>query len=339
MKRTSVSALFAVILLSSAACLYSPLPALGGTQYEKVTLKMSTIGTETNSDTQSARKLAAEVLEETGGNIKIEVYPTDQLAGGDMTKSVELLAMGTTDIMISSVGTLSSINQKLQVSNLPWLFADYEEANRVIQATGAKFWNKLLEERGIMLVDYIHNGLRQVTNGKRPIKTPDDVKGLKIRVPGGAVYMAVFRALGADPVAMNWSEVFTALQQGTIDGQENGFTVTNSNNLFEVQKYLTVWNYMYECNLCVVNKRKFEKLRPETQEYLRRKIGEACAWGRNMVETGEDALKAKFIEKGMEIHELTDSELAAFRAAVRQVREEYQTKYGKEACAAFGVTP
>lgn len=329
MKRMSIALSLAAALLFSAAW--------GGEQFEKVTLKMSTIGSETNSDTQAARKLAKEVLEETGGNIKIEVYPTDQLAGGDMTKSVGLLIHGTIDIMTSSVGTLSSINPNLQVSNLPWLFADYAEANRVIQATGAAYWNRLLEQRGIMLVDYIHNGLRQVTNGKRPIRTPDDVKGLKIRVPGGAVYMAVFRTLGADPVAMNWSEVFTSLQQGTIDGQENGFTVTNSNNLFEVQKYLTVWNYIYEANLCVVNKAKFEKLKPETQAYLKKKIGEACAWGRDMVETGEDALKAKFVEKGMEIHELTGEELVAFRAAVQPVLEEYKAKYGQEACAAFGL--
>jgi len=306
-------------------------------KFEKVTLKMSTIGTETNSDTQSARKLAKEVKEETNGQIIIEVYPQDQLSRGDMTKSIELLAQGTTDIMISSVGTLSSINEKMQISVIPFLFSNYEEASEVIEASGADYWAKLLAERGIKYVDYIHNGLRQITNSKRPIKTPADLAGLKIRVPGGSIYMDSFRALGADPVSMNWSEVFTALQQGTIDGQENGFTVTNSNNLFEVQKYLTVWNYIYEANLCIVNESKWSKLKPETQEYLEKKIHESCAWGRDFVVNGEEELKAKFIKEGMEVYELSSDEQKAFRDALADTVAKYKEKFGEEACAAFQI--
>lgn len=309
----------------------------GNEQFEKVNLKMSTVGTEQGLDTQAARRLAETVKQETGGRIQIEVYPTDQLAGGDMTKSIELLVNGTTDIMITSAGILSSINDVLMVSSIPWTFSSYEDANKVISASGAKFWTDALATRGIQYMSYIHNGLRQLTNNKRPIKTPADLKNVKIRVPGGNLYMDTMKALGADPIAMNWGEVFTSLQQGTIDGQENGVTVTNSFNLFEVQKYITIWNYIYECNLCIFNQKTFAKLQPKTQEYLTAKIEEACGWARQQVEDNEEVLKAKFVSEGMELYELSESEMNAFKVLVAPVIESYKKRFGEEACKAFNI--
>ena len=104
----------------------------------------------------------------------------------------------------------------------------------------------MLANKGITYLGSFHNGFRQLTNSKHAVTTPEDLKGLKIRVPGSAVYMGVFKALGASPTAMSWSEVFTAIQQGTIDGQENGCSVTKSAKMDEIQDYMTIWNYSYE---------------------------------------------------------------------------------------------
>lgn len=308
------------------------------TEWEKVNIVMSTIGSETNSDTVSARKLAEEVKAETGGAINIEVYATDQLSGGDMAKSVELLSANTIQIMTTSGGTLSStVDEKMQVHCIPFSFATYEAANEAIEGGGGAFWASTLANKGITYLNYTHNGLRQITNNVRPIKTPADMAGLKIRVPGGAVYMSVFQALGADPNSMNWSEVFTALQQGTIDGQENGYMVTNSNNLFEVQRYLTEWSYMYEANLWIANSSFWEGLKPETREYLQNKIDEICVYGRGLVEDGEADIKADFVAKGMEIYVPTEDEFNQFKEAVSSVIDEYKTLYGEDACSAFGI--
>ena len=180
-----------------------------------------------------------------------------------------------------------------------------------------------------------HNGFRQITNGKHAVLKPEDVAGLKIRVPGGEVYFKFWRAFGADPVAMSWSEAFTAIQQGTIDGQENGFSVTNSAKVNEIQQYMTVWNYTYENYLFVANTKIFESLEPKTQELIRAKAKEACEWGRDLVENDEEKLKEKFQQGGMEVVTLTPEQLKPFQDKVQSVRQELMEKYGDEACKAF----
>ena len=152
---------------------------------------------------------------------------------------------------------------------------------------------------------------------------------------GGEVYFKFWRAFGADPVAMSWSEAFTAIQQGTIDGQENGFSVTNSAKVNEIQQYMTVWNYTYENYLFVANTEIFESLEPKTQELIRAKAKEACEWGRDLVENDEENLKEKFIKGGMELTVLTPEQLKPFQDKVQGVRHELMEKYGPEACEAF----
>ncbi len=128
-----------------------------------------------------------------------------------------------------------------------------------------------LEAKGITYLGSFHNGFRQITNSKREVRTPEDVKRLKIRVPGSEVYMKFFKTLGADPVAMSWSEVFTAIQQGTIDGQENGICITDSAKMDEVQDYLTMWNYSYENDLFVANTEIWESLERKNQGHCSRR--------------------------------------------------------------------
>ena len=196
---------------------------------------------------------------------------------------------------------------------------------------------EILGEYGLHCMGIAENGFRQITNSKRAVKNPSDVEGLKIRIPAGEVYINFFKSFGADPVAMSWSEAFTAIQQGTIDGQENGFSVTNSAKVDEIQKYMTVWNYTYENYMFVANTEVFENLEPKTQELLREKVLEACEWGRNMVENDEDKIKAKFIEEGMEVTVLDSEQLKPFKAKVQPMTDNLKKKYGPEACEAFQI--
>lgn len=200
---------------------------------------------------------------------------------------------------------------------------------------GGKYYEKLLADKGITYLGSFHNGFRQISNNKHEVRTPEDVKGLKIRVPGGEVYMDFFNTLGADPIAMSWSEVFTAVQQGTIDGQENGVSITKSAKMNEVQKYITIWNYSYENDLFVANSKIWNTLEPKTQQLLREKAKEACNWGRQQVENEEDGIIAEFEEDAIIVTKLTPEELNTFKNAVEPVREKFINKYGKENYNAF----
>ena len=192
--------------------------------------------------------------------------------------------------------------------------------------------------KGMTYLGSFHNGFRQITNSKHEVTDPSDMENLKIRVPGSVVYMGFFRALGADPTSMNWSEVFTAIQQGTIDGQENGVSITSTSKMQEVQDYLTMWNYSYENDLFVANTEIWESLEPQTQELLQACAAEACEWGRDVLEEEELQILEEFEAAGMTITYLTQEEQAAFDEAIAPFKAEMEEYFGAEACAAFGIT-
>lgn len=304
-------------------------------EYQKIKLVMSVNGTNIATDTKVALKFAELVSKESGGNIKVDVFPNDQLAGGNASKGIEMIADGAVDLAAYAAGVMAVMDEHLLIATIPWTFNNYQEAREIIDTTGGAYYKKILAAQGMTYLASAHNGFRQITNGKHAVIKPEDVAGLKIRVPGGEVYFKFWKAFGADPVAMSWSEAFTAIQQGTIDGQENGFSVTNSAKVNEIQQYMTVWNYTYENYLFVANTKIFDSLEPKTQELIRAKAKEACEWGRDLVENDEENLKQKFIKGGMEVKVLSPEELKPFQDKVQGVRKELMEKYGEEACTAF----
>lgn len=306
-------------------------------EYQEIELVMAVNGTDIQIDSLVARKFAELVETESGGNTTIAVYPNDQLAGGNSTKGIEMIAGGSVDLAAYATCTMAVIDEQLSAATIPWIFDDYAEARKIIDATGGEYYGDRLEKKGITYLGSFHNGFRQISNSKKAVKTPEDVKGLKIRVPGSEVFMKFFRTLAADPVAMSWSEVFTAIQQGTIDGQENGVSVTSSSKMNEVQDYLTLWNYSYENDLFVANTEIWKSLTPKTRELLQEKAAEACEWGRDTVEREELEILQKFRDGGMEVTELTDEELEAFKEVIQDTRQQFIDKYGEKAEAAFQI--
>lgn len=304
-------------------------------EYQKIKLVMSVNGTNIATDTKVAMKFAELVSEESGGNITVDVFPNDQLAGGNASKGIEMIADGAVDLAAYAAGVMAVMDEHLLIATIPWTFNNYKEAREIIDTTGGEYYKKILAAQGMTYLASAHNGFRQITNGKHPVLKPEDVAGLKIRVPGGEVYFKFWKAFGADPVAMSWSEAFTAIQQGTIDGQENGFSVTNSAKVNEIQQYMTVWNYTYENYLFVANTKIFDSLEPQTQELIRAKAKEACEWGRDLVENDEENLLVKFRKGGMEVIVLSPEQLKPFQDKVQDARKDLMKKYGEEACTAF----
>ena len=340
MKKVVALILALAMAFSLAACGSSASgssASTSGPKYDKITLTMAVNGNENQVDARVANQFKTLIEEATDKAITVEVYPNDQLASGNQTKGIEMLADGSTDIGAYATCSLAVLNEKLSVGTIPWMFTSYEQAREVIDSTGLAYYDKLLEEQGIVAIASFHNGFRQLSNSKHAVTSPEDLKGLKIRVPGSEVYMNVFKAFGADPVAMSWSEVVTALQQGTIDGQENGVSVTSTSGVLEFQKYVTIWNYTYENDLFCVNKALWDSLNADTQAVIREKAVEACNWGREQVESEHETLIQKFIDMGIEVSVLDEDQLAAMQAVVADLRQSFFDKYGEEACTAFGA--
>ncbi len=197
-------------------------------------------------------------MKKTNGEVEVKVYPNEQLSGGNQGKGVEMLRNGAIDISFHSNIIYSIMDERFGVISLPWLLPDYETVDEKLNGTGGEAINEILDEIGIVGLGFGENGFRQITNSKRPIKTPEDMEGLKIRIPGIKMYISLYKALGSDPQAMNFAEVFTSLQQKAIDGQENPTDIISSSKIYEVQEYLSVWNYSYDAIILGINKDKFE---------------------------------------------------------------------------------
>ena len=317
-RRSLIISMILCLFLLSACGSSAGKGETGNSEYQKINLVMSVNGTDTQIDTRVARYFAQLVEERSGGSVTVDVFPNDQLA--------------------YATCTLAVIDSQLPVATIPWSFDSYTEARQVIDSTGGAYYAERLAAKGITYIGSFHNGFRQLTNSKTVVDDPSDLKNLKIRVPGSEVYMGFFRALGADPTSMSWSEVFTAIQQGTIDGQENGASVTSTAKMDEIQKYMTIWNYSYENDLFIANTRIWESLDENTRQLLTECAIEACNWGRDTLEAEEADILARFEANGMTITYLNDEQKAAFAEAISEWKAGMIDRFGEYACSAFGIT-
>ena len=340
MRRSMAVVFFLLAVLSvlgGCGKVQEPPKASGGEEYEKVRLVMTANGTEIGIETLTAKKFSELVKEASGGNVLIEVYPNDELTGGNTNEAVRAVAEGAVDLGAYVSGTMSLLDPRLEIATIPWTFSSYQEARRIIDESGGAYYAKILSKYGLVYLGSTHNAMRQLSSNRNPVRTPEDLHGMRIRVLGGEVYRLFFSTLGAEPVPLGWSELNIAIRQGTIEGQENGFFLMRSGHLNEIQKYMTVWNYLYENYLFTISRTTYDQLEPKTQALLHEKMREACEWSRDYLEEEEKKIRADFAEDGLEITELTPEELAVFKAWVSPLRERLKKKYGEEACRAFRI--
>ena len=338
MIRICVVLFFSILCMSAVLNIFSKPQAevpKNGEEYEKVRLVMTANGTEIGIETLTARRFANLVKIASGGNVQIEFYPNDELTGGNTNEAVRSLAEGAVDLGAYVSGTMSLLDPRLEVATIPWSFSSYQEARQVIDHSGGDYYAKILSEYGLVYLGSTHNAMRQLSSNIKPIRKPEDMHGLRIRVLGGEVYRLFFAELGATPITLGWSELNVAIRQGVIEGQENGFFLMKSGRLNEIQKYMTVWNYLYENYLFVANRKTFDQLEPKTQKLLKEKMLEACEWSRNYLENREKNIRTEFEEDGLQVIDLTDEELEVFKEKIKPLREKLKAKYGEEACKAF----
>lgn len=318
-----------MIVVSIAGCSSSP------DEVEAVHLKMNLTTNENSTWFLGATRFKEIVEEKTAGKYIIDIFPSEQLSGGNQVKGLEMVQTSTTDLDIHSTIIYTIVDPKFTVVNMPWMIPTYEEADAAMAGEGGQAIFKLAEENGVVPLAFGESGYRQITNSVRPITSPADLAGVKLRVPGIKMFVDLFGVLGADPTTMDFAEVFTSLQQGTIDGQENPLDIIKSSKLEEVQEYLSLWNYVYDALLMSASTGTWEKLTDEEKVIFQDAATEAMNYQKEQNRL-KDEENLAYLEANMNVYQMTAEEVAVFKEMAQPVYDTYEEIIGMELMESFG---
>ena len=305
----------------TAMCLF----LLTGTGWAAIDLKLGHAINEKDVFHEAALKFEELVEGRTNGEVTVTIYPNAKL--GDERNLLESLKMGTVDMGIITGGPVINFLPSFGVLDLPFLFSTPEHAYKVLDGPVGDGFFEEMEKLGWKGLAYGERGFRNLTNSVRPVEKPEDIKGLKIRVMQNPIYIDSFTALGANAVPMAWTEALTALQQGTIDGQENPLNVIAAYNINESNKYLSITRHAYAPNVILMSMRTWNKLTPEQQKVVSESALEAAKHNRSIDNDMEAEWLQSLKDKGMQVSE---PDLSLFRDAVKSVYEKYEQEYGKD---------
>ncbi|MGQ9370757.1 TRAP transporter substrate-binding protein [Azospirillum sp. ST 5-10] len=253
----------------------------------------------------------------TNGAFTVDLFPAMQLGGAQ--ENVDQVRSGTIFGVVTSIAYFTRTVPEYEAVSLPFLFDSREDAFRVMDGEAGQLFDAKMAEKGFVNLGYGELGFRHATNNVRPLESADDFKGLKIRLQPNEVHLETFRALGANPIAMDVKELYAALQQGVLDGQENPYNIIATRRFNEVQKHLSNSGHFYDFINVVVNKRQFEKLSPETQTAMRAAMRKAMLWQREEAAKRDDGWRQELIKSGMVFTPITDETRAALRKATASV--------------------
>jgi len=266
-----------------------------------------------------------EIFKRTNGRYKLQYFPSGALGGE--REMLEAVQLGTQDMIITSTGPVGNFVPETRIVDIPYLFRDYDHARKVLDGPIGQDILAKFPSKGLVAITWMENGFRHITNSKRPVKTPEDVKGLKIRTMENKVHMEAFKAMGALPTPMNMNELFTALQTGTVDGQENPIPVILTNKLYTVQKYVTLDSHVYSPAMIIINKDLWNKISDADKAAFKEAAKLALAANRKKV-NDDEANGIEIMQKaGMEVINKVDS--AAFQKAVASAYATYNKEFGE----------
>lgn len=295
---------------------------------EKRIIKVGIGLNEQSPQYKGLQKFKEIVERDSKGRIEVQLFANSQL--GDDTKMMTALRAGTLEMTCPSTAPISGLDKKWMVFDLPFLFPNEEVVDKVVDGPiGQKFLDSL-SSHGIKGIAFWENGYRQLSNSVRVVKTPEDVKGLKIRTMENPVHLAAFRTLGANPTPMPFGELFTSLQQRTIDGQENPLTTIYLQKFHEVQKYTTLTNHFYSPFVFMFSKKIWDTLPKEDQELIVKAGKEAGAYERKVNREMMTESAANLEKAGMVVTKLTPEQQKAFMDATKDVAAKFENEIGKE---------
>ncbi|MDQ2080321.1 DctP family TRAP transporter solute-binding subunit [Xanthobacteraceae bacterium Astr-EGSB] len=328
MRPTSIASVAAVVLAALTA-----LPAAA--QSLKSEYKVSTVLGAPFPWGLSAQRWADIVKEKSGGRINLKVYPGAQLVGGDQTKEFTAMRQGVIDMAVGSTINWSPQVAELNLFSMPFLMPDFKALDAITSGPAGKKLFEIIASKDVVPLAWGENGFRELSNSKRDIKKPEDLKGLKIRVVGSPLYNETFTALGANPTQMSWADAQPALSTGAVDGQENPLSVYNVSKLHTVgQKHLTLWGYVADPLIFAVSKQVWTTFSPGDQKIITEAALEAGKYGKEIARKGitpEDPSLLKEIEgNGVTITRLSADEQKAFQKATVAVYDKWKAKIGAD---------
>ncbi len=324
-----------LIVLGVMAFIFS-VPLFAAAADYKAEYKLSTVVAKPMPWGIAGERWAELAREKTGGRINIKVYPGTSLVGGDQTKEYTAIRQGAIDMAIGSTINWSPQIKELNIFSMPFLMPDYKAIDALTRGeVGKEIW-KILESKDTVPLAWGENGFRELSNSKKAIRKPDDLKGLKIRVVGSPLFLDTFSALGANPTQMSWADAVPALSSGAVDGQENPLTIFTVANLPAAanQKNLTIWGYVADPLIFVVNKEVWKSWKPEDQKAVREAAVQAAkeniAAARKGLIPPDDTMIKEVAGMGVNVVRLTDAEKAAFKKATKEVYDKWAKQIGPE---------
>ena len=321
---------------TTLACAVASLLALAGAAYAQET-KLRLAHTQPEADSQHVAlvKFAQLVRERTGGQVRIEVFHSGQL--GNDNAILAAVRGGVIDLGLTGNPFFASINPKQSALDLPGIIRSFNHAYNVLDGQVGTEIRGELEQYGFKGLGFLEIGFRNLTNSRRPVVKVDDMAGLKIRTTPNPAHMKAFQLVGANPVPMAYTEVYTALETKTVDGQENPITLIQSAKFYEVQKFLTLTQHAYTAAPFVMNLKKFQSLSPAAQKALETSATEVIREQRAANRKIEDGDLAKLKAAGMQV--VTDFPRADFRNKVYgPVKADYVAKFGDTLVVAIEKT-
>jgi TRAP-type transport system periplasmic protein len=298
-------------------------------QFSDRNIKMSNGVNEDHPVGAGVKKMQEILATKSGGKMKITAFWGGS-AGGDL-QATQALRAGTQEMVVTSSSPLVGIVKELGVFDLPFLFGNEKEVDAVLDGPAGQYFNKKLEEAGVVNLAYWENGFRNLTNSKRAVNKVEDFDGVKVRVMQNNIFLDTFKTLGTNAVPMAFGEVFTALETKTIDGQENPFVTINTSKFFEVQKYLSITRHAYTPFLVLYSKKMFDTLSPQEQALMREAAIEGQKVQRATIRAQDGKALADLKAKGMQVNEISPAEQKRMFERVKPVYEKNAATIGAEA--------
>ena len=300
-------------------------PRLGFAQ-DKIVLKMGTLGSTEYFYYKGAKRMADEIAGKSGGGIEIQVFPNQQL--GNERDMIEGLQLGTLDLAVINTPLLAGFDPRFLIFDMPFMFNDWAHVSKVLASPIGADLMKSLEAKQIKAFNFSTAGFRHVLNYKRPVKTPEDLAGLKIRTLDNPVHVAIMNAMGANATPMQYSEVATALRQHTVDGLDSPAPAAVTEKFYETNKYLSLTGHVFTGVIYLMSLKRFGSLSPDQQKMM----ADAATIGAD-TETDlynkfdEQSLVVLTKDHGMQIDKVDREK---FRARMKPVFDRYQDRVGKE---------
>ena len=306
-------------------------------QKEKYNLKISIVNAPTDIVTLGAIFLSEKINENCDGKIISRVFHSGVLSGGKGSAEIELCQQGTIEIHITTTAYLANLVRKTSIFSLPFLFRDMDQVIRLAKSESStlRTINEELNDKNLHVIAWWPRGFRQLTNSRRPVHNIEDIKGLKFRVMTNQLFVDNMNAVGAHPVPMDWGEVYNGLQLKTIDGQENAEDVIYSSRLYEVQEYMTIWDYSTDYEVVLVNFKWWNELDDEVRKVIQEIADESVDYQVGLLNKNTIELREKISEANMKMYYMKEEDKLIFRDAVKPVWEKYALLFGPEFTDSF----